>query len=111
MYVYRAKVTDVYDGDSITVDIDLGFGIIYRNQKIRLKGINTPEVRGIERPEGLQARDALRELILDKEITLVTVKDKKGKFGRYIGEIFLDIEDISINEWLVKSGHAERKEY
>ena len=48
MYEYRATVISVYDGDTITVDIDLGFGIVLRKQKLRLYGLNTPEVRGAE---------------------------------------------------------------
>lgn len=110
MFTYKALVTGVYDGDSITVDIDLGFGIIYSGQKVRLANINTPEIRGEERPEGLIARDALREKILDKEVKIRTFKDGKGKYGRYIAEVFtLELENI--NEWLVNSGYAERVEY
>ena len=59
LYTYNARCTSVYDGDSITVDIDLGFNHWMLNQKIRLFGINTPEVRGAERPSGLIARDRL----------------------------------------------------
>jgi endonuclease YncB( thermonuclease family) len=59
LYNYRAFVTGVYDGDSITVDIDLGFNNWMKNQKVRLYGINTPELRGEERPSGLIARDRL----------------------------------------------------
>lgn len=123
MYTYKAYVTSVYDGDTITVDIELGFGIVSRKQKIRLSKINAPEVRGEEREAGLVSRDALREKILHKEIIITTFKDKKGKYGRYIGEIYLEevgevINEevtssnlININEWLVENGYAEYKEY
>ena len=63
MYEYRAFVRRVYDGDTVTVDIDLGFDVVLRNQKIRLVRINAPEVRGVQRPEGLKSRDALRAKI------------------------------------------------
>lgn len=56
-YFYKAVVRDVYDGDSCTVDIDLGFGIWMKGQKLRLMGIDTPELRGSEREEGLKVRD------------------------------------------------------
>ena len=56
MYEYKGYVTKVYDGDTITVDIDLGFDILFKNQKIRLSRINTPEVRGEEREEGLKSK-------------------------------------------------------
>jgi len=88
--------------------IDLGFNITNKI-KIRLYGINAPEIRGEQRPEGLKSRDYLRSLILDKDIIIQTLKDKKGKYGRYIGIIHL--EDKNINELLVESGHAVKKEY
>tara|TARA_R110001592_G_scaffold275122_3_gene542096 strand:+ start:3204 stop:3533 length:330 start_codon:yes stop_codon:yes gene_type:complete len=105
MYEYRALVRKVYDGDTITVDIDLGFDMILRNQKIRLLGINTPEVRGKEREAGLVSRNALRERIGNKWITIKTQQDKKGKYGRWLGILFLHEENI--NNWLVNEGLAE----
>jgi micrococcal nuclease len=105
MYEYRALVRKVYDGDTITVDIDLGFDMILRNQKIRLLGINTPEVRGNEREKGLISRDALRKKIGSKWIIVKTQQDKKGKYGRWLGTIF--IEEENVNEWLIKEGLAE----
>jgi|TARA_R110000744_G_scaffold77129_1_gene152456 micrococcal nuclease len=104
MYEYSAEVKKVYDGDTITVDFDLGFGIILRKQKIRLLGINTPEVRGESRDQGLISRDRLRERILGKTVTIKTSRDKKGKYGRWIGEVF--IEDENINQWLLNEGLA-----
>ena len=80
MFEYKAIVTGVYDADTITVDIDLGFNIWSRGEKIRLFGIDAPEVRGPERPEGLKSRDWLRERILDKEIVLKTHKSLNGKY-------------------------------
>ena len=89
MFEYKAIVKKVYDGDTITVDIDLGFNIWQKNQKIRLADINAPEIRGEEREQGLISRDKLREwLPLGKIIRLVTLKDRKGKYGRYIGYVF-----------------------
>ena len=105
MYEYRALVRKVYDGDTITVDIDLGFDMILRNQKIRLLGINTPEVRGKEREQGLISRDALRKKIGSKWIIITTQLDKKGKYGRWLGTIFIDEENV--NEWLISEGLAE----
>ena len=105
MFEYRAIVTKVYDGDTITVNIDLGFGVWVKGQKLRLLGIDTPEVRGKERPEGLKSRDALREKILDKEIRIKTEKDKKGKYGRWLATIYCG-SDTSINSWLLDEGYA-----
>ena len=106
---YPAEVTSVYDGDTITVAIDLGFDIV-KTEKIRLHGINAPEVRGSERYEGLKSRDALRQKILHKSIELETFKgDKKGKYGRTLGIIWLD--DENINNWLVQNDYAEARQY
>lgn len=109
LYLYKAIVTDVYDGDTVTVDIDLGFNTWKHGEKLRLARINAPEVRGKEKKEGIPARDWLRERILDKEIRIRTVKDGKGKFGRYLGEIILDGENM--NDALVNAGHAEYRDY
>ena len=105
MYEYKALVTKVYDGDTITVDFDLGFGIMLKKQTIRLFGINTPEVRGIEKADGIISRDALRQRILGKQVIIKTSKDKKGKYGRWLGEVF--VEDENINQWLLKEGYAK----
>ena len=106
MYEYSAKVKKVYDGDTITVDFDLGFGIILRKQKIRLVGINAPEVRGEQREDGLKTRDELRKRILGKTVTIKTSKDKKGKYGRWLGEVF--VKDENINQWLLNEGLASK---
>jgi micrococcal nuclease len=107
MYEYKALVTKVYDGDTITVDFDLGFGIMLKKQTIRLFGIDTPEVRGTEKADGIISRDALRQRILGKQVIIKTSKDKKGKYGRWLGEVF--VEDENINQWLISEGYA--KEY
>jgi micrococcal nuclease len=109
MYEYRAFVRKVYDGDTITCDIDLGFNMIMRNQKLRLVGINTPEVRGESRPEGLKVRDIVRSRISNKWVTIKTHRDKKGKYGRWLAEIYEAGVEESLNQWLLKEGYA--KEY
>ena len=105
MYTYNAEVIKVYDGDTITVNIDLGFGIIKSQTKIRLLGIDTPELRGEEREAGLEAKKALMDLIMGKTVTIVTEKDKTGKYGRYLGTIFLD--NTNINLWMLDHGYAK----
>ena len=105
-YIYRAKVTEVYDGDTVTVDIDLGFSVILRKQKIRLCGINAPEVKGESRELGLVTRDWLREHILGKDIILHTIRDRSEKYGRYLGIIYLPEIGTNINEELLQLGLA-----
>ena len=113
LYHYQAHVIKVYDGDTITVDIDLGLDVWLRGIKLRLSGINAPEMRGSEKIEGKESRDYLRELILDKPIIVKTVWDKKGKYGRYLAEIYVDRDGgyVCVNDLLVDSGHAEYKQY
>ena len=108
-YEYKATVTKVYDGDTITVDIDLGFGVQLNGQKIRLYGINAPEVRGDSKAAGIAARDWLREKILGRQVTIQTHKDKKGKYGRWLGKVFIGMQPI--NDELVMTGNAEYREY
>jgi micrococcal nuclease len=108
MYEYKAIVTEVYDGDTITANVDLGFNISIE-EKFRLLNINSPELKGTEKADGLISRDRLREKILNKEVIIKTSKDKKEKYGRYLAEIYLGSENI--NEWLIVEGLAERKEY
>lgn len=74
-------------------------------QKVRLLGINTPEVRGKERELGLISRDRLRELIDGKDVIIVTHKDKGGKYGRLLATIYLD--GVNINQQLVDGGFAK----
>lgn len=118
MHEYDAVVTKVYDGDTITVDIDLGFGTWIKGEKIRLYGINTPEVRGSEKVRGLAVRDYVRSLILGKTVKLHTVKKpkttrgKKGKYGRYLGFVFIEdggVGDLAAD--LVRLGYAKRLVY
>lgn len=111
LYYYNAFVKKVYDGDTITVDIDLGFNTILKNQKIRLYGINAPEVRGDSRKEGLETRDWLRTRILHKNIILRSRKHKKGKYGRWLGTVFTSLNMSSINEELVAKGLAIKANY
>jgi len=114
LYFYRAVVLSVYDGDTCRVDIDLGLKIWIHNEKLRLSRINAPELRGDEKAEGLRARDFLRELIDGKEIFIETKKDRKGKYGRYLAEIWLQQEDgnwLNVNDFMVQSGHARYQRY
>ena len=108
MYTYRAFVMGVYDGDTITVRVDLGFHT-FVEQRLRLARINAWEVRGTERPAGLLARDWLRSQILGKDVTVTTEQDKQGKYGRYVAEIILDGGNLS--DALVANQHAKYQSY
>ena len=105
-YVYRAQVLSVYDGDTITVMIDLGLRIKVR-ASCRMLGIDTPEIRGknaAEKKMALTARDRLREMVLDKEVTLHSVA-KPDKYGRLLVKVWSD-EHGYINGVLLDEGLA-----
>jgi micrococcal nuclease len=117
MYTYTAYVTKVYDGDTVTVDIDLGFGVWLRNQKLRLFGINAPEVRktrGVtddEKEFGKIVRDYVSELICYKKITIKTIEDKKGKYGRWLAKVNIVPGDQTLNNHLLDCEIVAPMEY
>lgn len=104
LYTYRAQVISVYDGDTLTVDIDLGFSVVMRQQTVRLSRINAPELRGSTADLGFKSRNALRDKVLDKTIILKTIKDSREKYGRWLGEVWVD--GICVNDWLIENGFA-----
>ena len=117
MYDYRVTILRVVDGDTVDVDIDLGFGIWLRTERVRMMGIDTPESRTsdkVEKKFGLAAKARLKSL-LGKEAVLKTQIDKsggdaKGKFGRILGDF--DVYDPNTDSWrgatevLISEGHA-----
>ena len=105
-YWYSAEVISNYDGDTITLNIDMGCRI-YTINSIRLYRINTPE---LSQPGGKEARDFLSILLPPKsKVRIRTFKNKEDKYGRWLGEIY--IEDICLNDRLVQLGYAVYKEY
>ncbi len=111
-YVYRCRIEkpeDVYDGDTVTVTIDLGFNIDFGELTLRLHGIDAPEMRGPEKIEGRKSRDWLRERLAGREFIVQTIRDRKGKYGRYLAIIWID--GINVNEEMVQLGLAEKRDY
>jgi micrococcal nuclease len=107
---YVKKVTKVVDGDTIDVDIDLGFSISF-SSRVRLAGIDTPESRTTNKEEkvlGLEVKKVLTERIANaKSIVIRTEKmDSTEKYGRILGWLYLDGEALSVNEALVAGGYA-----
>ena len=111
MWTYRAKVVRVIDGDTVDVDVDLGFGIWQKNERVRIMGIDTPESRTrnkIEKKFGLAAKAKLKS-ILGKDTVLKTTINKKGvdmkgKFGRVLGDFLQN--DKSVAKIMCETGHA-----
>ena len=110
-YIRNGYVMSIYDGDSIRIDIDLGYGVALLKQRIRLKGINAFEITGPEKPLGKLARDFLINLIpIDTPVIVESyktprVKYQTGKYGRWIADIYT-MDGLHVNKALVNAGHA-----
>ena len=108
MYEYRCKVKRVIDGDTVDIDIDLGFGVWLKGERVRLYGIDTPESRTSDKVEkiyGLEAKKYVQKFLDDKWIMLKTKEyDAKGKFGRILGELWrtTSYADKSLNEYMIE---------
>ena len=104
MFEYKCKLLRVIDGDTVDVDIDLGFGVWLRKQRIRLYGIDTPESRTRDKEEKfygkLSAKFLKEQCKNSSEIFLKTYLDKKGKFGRILGELI--VEGVNINKMMIE---------
>ena len=111
MYEYRCNVIKIVDGDTVDVDIDLGFGVWLHDERVRIMGIDTPESRTsdpVEKKFGLAAKERVKQL-LGKTAVLKTQVDKsgedlKGKFGRILGDFV--IGDSTLSKILIDEGHA-----
>ena len=108
MYEYPCKIVKVIDGDTTDVDIDLGFGVWLKKQRIRFYGVDTPESRTSDKEErvyGLMAKEFVQKhLPLDSIQVLRTRKDGKGKYGRILGEFV--VEDTTLNQLLIDTHNA-----
>ena len=111
MWTYRCKLKKVIDGDTVDVDIDLGFGIWQMNERVRIMGIDTPESRTrnkIEKKFGLAAKARLKSLLGPKPVLQTTIskkgEDMKGKFGRVLGDFIVNGKQVS--QIMCNEGHA-----
>ena len=112
MYEYKCKIIKIVDGDTVDIDLDLGFGVWLRDERVRIMGIDTPESRTtdkIEKVFGLAAKDRLNSLLGGEAILLSQVtkggENMKGKFGRILGN-FKTIDGKDVAETLMNEGHA-----
>jgi len=109
MYEYRAKITNIVDGDTVDMDIDLGFDVVLSNQRVRLNGVDTPEKRTsdpVEKVFGYVATNFVSAALpVGSWITVRTSLDDRGKFGRILGEIILN-DGTNLNEALIQKHYA-----
>ena len=112
MYEYRCTVVKIIDGDTVDVDIDLGFGVWLKKERVRLYGIDTPESRTRDLEEkkyGLAAKEFLTGMLDDEGgVVLKTHKDAEGKFGRILGELLVSNGELNLNEYMIFKHMAVR---
>lgn len=111
MYEYRVKkITGVVDGDTIDVDIDLGFSVSF-SQRVRLAGIDTPESRTSDKAEkvlGLEAKEYLKSKLKDAKVVIIKTEkpDSSEKYGRILGWLYVDGDTVSVNDHMIEDGYA-----
>ena len=111
MYEYFCKVERVVDGDTIDVNIDLGFDI-HHSARVRMMGIDTPESRTrnlAEKALGLASKARLKEMLKGQKVKLLTSKEGKGKFCRVLADVILIAKqgtETNCNQQLIEEGHA-----
>ncbi len=126
MYQYRCVIVKVIDGDTVDVDIDLGFGVWMKKQRVRLYGVDTPESRTRDLEEkfyGKLSSAALKSwvhwaVMSDRDDIEIQCRcpesDSRGKFGRVLGELWINCTEdgheyggwTNINKWMCENGHA-----
>jgi len=107
MYVYNCIIKRIVDGDTVDIDIDLGFGVWLQNERVRIEGIDAPETRTRDLEEkrfGLAAASRAEELLPVGSKQVLHSKDFKGKFGRILGDFAL--QDSTFAKTMLSEGHA-----
>jgi micrococcal nuclease len=111
MFIYRCKILKVLDGDTVEIDLDLGFNIMLANQKVRLAGIDTPESRtsnNEEKPRGLLSKKKVQEKLPVgswQKIQTMKPDSNDDKFGRILG-VFIMEDGTSLNQWMIDNNYA-----
>lgn len=109
MYTYRCKIVKIIDGDTVDVDIDLGFGMWIHNERVRLNGIDAPESRTsdkIEKKFGMAAKARVQELLPVGEHFVITTQLSNEKYGRTLGNFLLDGVYSTVSGLLIEEGYA-----
>jgi micrococcal nuclease len=111
MYQYRCKINKIIDGDTVDIDLDLGFNIMLANQRVRIAGIDTPESRTTNKEEkvrGLLSKKKLAEKLPIGTWQIIETQksdNSDDKFGRILGVFILE-DGTKVNEWLIQNNYA-----
>lgn len=114
LYWYKAKVVKIVDGDTIDLDFDLGMGV-HKHERVRLMGVDTPEIHGVkkgteEHLAGVKAKARVLLWLGAKDLLVETIKDRKGKYGRYLARVYFPDADsnyVCLNDKLLTEGLAK----
>lgn len=104
LYGYKARVVRVVDGDTLVLDVDLGFSVVLKGQTLRMARVNAPERKGATLTAGDKSKEALRARLEGKEVTIRTFRGGEDKYGRILADVYLDGE--CVNDWLLQEGLA-----
>lgn len=111
MYQYKCRINKVLDGDTVDIDLDLGFNIVLANQRVRMLGVDTPESRTANKEEkvrGTLSKKKLGEKLPTGSWVKINTQRDDGnddKFGRILGEFILD-DGTNVNKWLIENNYA-----
>jgi len=111
MYQYKCKINKVLDGDTVDIDLDLGFNIVLVNQRVRMAGVDTPESRTSnkeEKPRGLLSKKKLAEKLPVGSWQIIETQrsdNNDDKFGRILGVFILE-DGTKVNDWLIQNNYA-----
>jgi micrococcal nuclease len=110
MYEYACKINKVLDGDTVDIDLDLGFNVVLAGQRVRMAGVDTPESRTTnteEKPRGLLSKRRLTDKLTGVKCKIRTFKpdNNDDKFGRILGEFILE-DGTNVNKWLIENNYA-----
>jgi micrococcal nuclease len=111
MYQYKCKINKVLDGDTVDIDLDLGFNIVLSNQRVRMAGVDTPESRTAnkeEKPRGLLSKKKLGEKLPVGSWQIIETQrsdNNDDKFGRILGVFILE-DGTKVNDWLIQNNYA-----
>lgn len=111
MYIYRCRINKVVDGDTVEIDLDLGFNVVLANQRVRMAGVDTPESRTAnseEKERGILSKKKLAEKLPVgswQKIQTLKADANDDKFGRILG-VFIMEDGASLNQWMIDNNYA-----
>ena len=102
-YVYRAELVRVIDGNTVVLNVDLGFKVWQHDEVLRLEGVSAPDTKGLQKEEGLKWKAKLEDLLTGQELIIKTQKEKSGAWPGVLFLVTIWANDVQVNEALVQA--------